>query len=81
MRLTKKTASSMVRRHGELHALHGLRWKRLQVFEDALGSGDRSVRRRCLTHGGVPSGRSGVVPHWVAAQSRVSRVVHGALRS
>ena len=32
MRLTKKTASSLVRRHGVPHVLHGVRWKRLRSF-------------------------------------------------
>ena len=40
VRLTKKTASSLVRRHGELHAVYGKRWKRLRVAGDVLGSGD-----------------------------------------
>ena len=57
VRLTKKTANSLVRRHGDLHALHGKRWKRLHVSGDVLGSGDRSVKRGRLTlsqHGDFP---------------------------
>ena len=52
VRLTKKTASSLVRRHGELHAIHGKRWKRLRVAGDFLGSGDHSIKRGRLTLGG-----------------------------
>ena len=51
VRLTKKTASSLVRRHGEVHVLHGKRWKRLHVSGDGLGSGDSSSKRgRFLLH-------------------------------
>ena len=61
VRLTKKTASSLVRCHGELHAVHGRRWKRLHVTGDVLGSGDRSFKRGRLSldgHGDFP--REGV---------------------
>ena len=61
VRLTKKTASLLVRRHGELHALHGRRWKRLHVSVDDLVSGDRSSKRGRLSlcgHGDFP--REGV---------------------
>ena len=36
MRLTKKTASSLVRRHGVPHVLHGVRWKRLRCPDEVL---------------------------------------------
>ena len=57
MRLTKKTAGSLVRRHGEFHALHGRRWKRLNVSGDDLGFGDCGVKRVRLMlsqHGAFP---------------------------
>ena len=57
VRLTKKTASSPVRRHGDLHALHCKRWKRLHVSGEVLVSGDRSVKRKRFTlsqHGDFP---------------------------
>ena len=37
MRLTKKTASSLVRRHGVPHVLRGNRWKRLRSLGDVFG--------------------------------------------
>ena len=49
MRLTKKTASSLVRRHGVPHVLHGVRWKRLRSLDEALGSGASSDKRRRLS--------------------------------
>ena len=61
VRLTKKTASSLVRRHGERHAVHGRRWKRLRVTGDVLGFGDPSVKRGHFSladHGDFP--REGV---------------------
>ena len=45
MRLTKKTAGSLVRRHGVHHVLHGVRWKRLRSLDEALGSEARSDKR------------------------------------
>ena len=45
MRLTKKTASSLVRRHGVPHVLHGVRWKRLRSPDEVLGFGARSDKR------------------------------------
>ena len=61
MRLTKKTASSLVRRHGVPHVLHGVRWKRLRSLDEALGSGAGSDQRGRLSlheHGFFP--REGV---------------------
>ena len=61
MRLTKKTDSSLVRRHGFPHVLHGVRWKRLRSLGDVLGSGAGSDKRRRLSlheHGFFP--REGV---------------------
>ena len=61
MRLTKKTASSLVRRHGVSHVLHGRRWKRLRSLGEVLGSGAGSdkkegafvtARARFLSSGG-----------------------------
>ena len=55
VRLTKKTANTLVWRHGDLHALHGKRWKRLRVPEDV--SGGFSVKRGRLAlghHGDFP---------------------------
>ena len=49
MRLTKKTASSLVRRHGIPHVLHGVRWKRLRSLVEVLGSGAGSDKRRRLS--------------------------------
>ena len=61
VRLTKKTASSLVRRHGEIHALNGKRWKRLHVSEEGLGSGDGSSKRgRFLLQGQGDFPREGV---------------------
>ena len=37
MRLPKKTASSLVRRHGVSHVLHGVRWKRLRSLDEVSG--------------------------------------------
>ena len=45
MRLTKKTASSLVRGHGVHHVLHGVRWKRLRSPDGVLGFGARSDKR------------------------------------
>ena len=45
MRLTKKTASSLVCRHDVPHVLHGVRWKRLCSLDGALGFGARSDKR------------------------------------
>ena len=45
MRLNKKTTSSLVRRHGVPHVLHGVRWKRLRSLDGALGFGARSDKR------------------------------------
>ena len=55
VRLTKKTASTLVWRHGGLHAFYGKRWKRFCVPEDV--SEGFSVKRRRLAlghHGGFP---------------------------
>ena len=49
MRLTKKTAFSLVRRHGVLHVFHGVRWKRLRSIDEALGSGASSDKRGRLS--------------------------------
>ena len=49
MRLTKKTATSLVRRHGVPHVLHGVRWKRLRSLDEALGSGASSDKRGRLS--------------------------------
>ena len=49
MRLTKKTASSLVRRHGILHVLHGVRWKSLRSLDEVLGSGAGSDERGSLS--------------------------------
>ena len=45
MRLTKKTAGSLVRRHGTPHVLHGVGWKRLRSHDEVLGFGARSEKR------------------------------------
>ena len=61
MRLTKKTASSLVRRHGVLHVFHGVGWKRLRSLDEASGSGAGSDKRGRLSlheHGFFP--REGV---------------------
>ena len=62
MRLTKKTASSSVRRHGGvLHVLHGIWSKRLRSLGEVLGSGagsDKSGRLSLHEHGFFP--RKGV---------------------
>ena len=81
VRLTKKTTSSLIRRHGELHVRHGKRWKRLHVSAEVLGFWDCSHKRGRLSlqnFGGFPSGRDWVVSHRLVAQSRVSRSVCGA---
>ena len=44
MRLTKKTASSLVRRHGVPHVLHGVRWKRLRSPDEVLVLGLAVIR-------------------------------------
>ena len=49
VRLTKKTASSEVRKYGNLHLLRGVRWKRLHVSGNLLGFEGVSVKRRRLT--------------------------------
>ena len=59
MRLTKKTASSLVRRHGIPHVLHGVRWKRLRFLDEALGSGAGSDKRR---RGGLSLHEHGFFP-------------------
>ena len=58
MRLTKKTASSLVRRHGIPHVFHGVRWKRLRSLNEALGSGAGRGRFSPHEHGFFP--REGV---------------------
>ena len=61
MRLTKKTTSSLVRRHGVPHVLHGVRWKRLRSLDEALGIGagsDKRGRYSLHEHGFFP--REGV---------------------
>ena len=60
VRLTKKTASSLVRKHGDIHVLHGARWKRLHVPGDFLGSEGMSVKRGRLTLGDFVFPRVGV---------------------
>ena len=45
MRLTKKTASSLVRQHGVPHVLHGVRWKRLRSHDEALSFGAHNDKR------------------------------------
>ena len=50
VRLTKKTASSLVRRHGDLRVLHGRRWKRLHAFEGFFGEDGSCKRRRLSVH-------------------------------
>ena len=62
MRLTKKTASSLVRRHGTIHVLHGVRWKRLRSHDEVLGFGARSDERGRFSlheHGFFPRERVG----------------------
>ena len=49
MRLTKKTASSLVRRLDVPHVLQGVRWKRLRSLDEALGSGASSDKRGRLS--------------------------------
>ena len=49
VQLTKKTASSLVLRHGVLHVLHGVTWKRLRSLDEALGSGASSDQRGRLS--------------------------------
>ena len=83
VRLTKKTASFLVRRHGELHVVHGNRWTRLHVSAEVLGSRDCShMRGRLSLHnfGDFPREGDWVVPHRLVAQSRVSRSVLGAFK-
>ena len=61
MRLTKKTASSLVRGRGVPHVSLGVRWKRLRSADEALVSGASSVKRGRLSlheHGCFP--REGV---------------------
>ena len=61
MRLTKKTGSSLVRRHGFRHVLHGVRWKRLRSLDEALvfgASSDKRGRFSLYEHGFFP--REGV---------------------
>ena len=61
MRLTKKTTSLSVRRHGVPHILHGIRWKRLRSLGEVWGSGAGSDKRERLSlheHGFFP--REGV---------------------
>ena len=48
VRLTKNTVSSLVRRHGALHVLHGKRWKKLHAFGEVL-EGECSNRRGRLS--------------------------------
>ena len=60
MRLTKKTASSLVRKHGDIHVLRGARWKRFHVPGDFLGSEGMSVKRGRLTLGDFVFPRVGV---------------------
>ena len=60
MRLTKKTASSEVRKHGDHHLIRGVRWKRLHVSGDLLGLEGVSVKRRRLTLEEVSFPRVGV---------------------
>ena len=45
MRLTKKTAGSLVRRHGIPLVLHGVGWKRLRSHDEVLGFGARNDKR------------------------------------
>ena len=45
MRLAKKTAGSLVRRHGIPHVLHGVRWKRLRSHDEVPGFGARNDKR------------------------------------
>ena len=78
VRLTKKTASSLVRKHGALHVLHGKRWKRLRALGEVLDWGACSNKRERLSlheHGFFSSGGGWVVPHGLSALSRVSRFV------
>ena len=77
VRLTKKTASTLVGKHSALHVLHGKRWKRLRAFGDVLDWGARSCKgERLSLHGhGFFLGRGWVVPHGLSARSRVSRFV------
>ena len=56
----KKTASSLVRKHGDLHLLRGVRWKRLHVSGDLLGFEGSGVKRRRLTLNEVVFPRVGV---------------------
>ena len=61
MRLTKKTASSLVRSHGVPHVFRGVRWKRLRSPDEASGSGaisDKRGRFSLHEHGFFP--REGV---------------------
>ena len=61
MRLTKKTASSLVRGHGVHHVFRGVRWNRLRSADEALGPGASSGKSGRLSlheHGCFP--REGV---------------------
>ena len=64
MRLTKKTAISLVRRHGVPHVFHGRRWKRLRSLDEASGSGAISGKRGRLSlheHNFFPRRRGWVI--------------------
>ena len=74
MRFTKKTASSLVRRNGVPHVLHGVRWKRLRSLDEVLGFGARSDKRRRFLHGFFLGKVLGNVPV-VVALSHVFRSV------
>ena len=61
MRLTKKTDGSLVRRCGDPHVFHGIRWKRLRSFDEVLGFGAHDdKRRRFSSHERVSFPREGV---------------------
>ena len=60
VRLTKKTASALVRRHGDLHDLHGKRWKRLHTHGVSFGDDGSCKRGRLSLHDHVGFPREGI---------------------
>ena len=60
VRLTKKTASALVRRHGDLHDLHGKRWKILHTHGVSFGDDGSCKRGRLSLHDHVGFPREGI---------------------